>query len=85
MHISIHSNKTDFTLDQILYTLSDHNRLSIVCKLSQIEEMTCSKKNILIAKSTLSQHIKVLREAGIINVCPKGRQRYLSLRKEEVC
>ncbi|GMR67082.1 ArsR/SmtB family transcription factor [Bacillus sp. MN7755] len=84
MRNPIHPNTKDIILEQILYALSDSNRLAIVDCLNQVEEITCNQIETSVAKSTLSHHVKVLRESGIINVIPKGRKRYLSLRKEEL-
>lgn len=47
-------------------------------------EMTCGAFPYNIAKSTLSHHFKVLREAGVINTRIEGTQRYICLRTEDL-
>ncbi|WP_442813181.1 ArsR/SmtB family transcription factor [Streptomyces sp. NBC_01800] len=37
-----------------------------------------------IPKSTLSHHLKTLREAGVVRNVPRGRQRFISLRHEDL-
>jgi DNA-binding transcriptional ArsR family regulator len=37
-----------------------------------------------LAKSTLSYHFKVLREAGLVRMVPQGRLVLVSLRKEDL-
>ena len=38
----------------------------------------------ILAKSTLSYHFKVLREAGLVRMVPQGRLVLVSLRKEDL-
>jgi DNA-binding transcriptional ArsR family regulator len=37
-----------------------------------------------VAKSTLSFHFKVLREAGLVRMVPQGRRVLVSLRREDL-
>jgi DNA-binding transcriptional ArsR family regulator len=37
-----------------------------------------------VPKSTFSHHLKTLREAGLIRNVPSGRQRTISLRRDEL-
>ncbi|GAX90016.1 transcriptional regulator [Effusibacillus lacus] len=43
-----------------------------------------SALEVPIAKSTLSHHFKVFREAGIINTRIEGTQRFISLRRDDL-
>ena len=61
----------------ILYALSDPVRVRICVELSQAEcAMNCAaflpNGNTKIPKSTMSQHFKILREAGLIHSERKG-------------
>ena len=61
----------------ILYALSDPVRVRICVELSQAEcAMNCAaflpNGNTKIPKSTMSQHFKILREAGLIRSERKG-------------
>ncbi|MDM5296942.1 metalloregulator ArsR/SmtB family transcription factor [Bacillus pumilus] len=79
-----HPNREDMTLISVLQALADPVRLEIVRCLAEAGERTCGTYDMNIAKSTLSHHFKVLREAGIVKVRIDGKHRYYSLRKDDV-
>lgn len=74
----------------ILYALGDPLRLRIVAQLATVnetdEKMACHDFQVreAVAKSTLSFHFKVLREAGLIRMVPQGRRVLVSLRREDL-
>ena len=74
----------------ILYALGDPLRLQIVAQLAMLnesdEKMACHDFLVgeTVAKSTLSFHFKVLREAGLVRMAPQGRRVLVSLRREEL-
>ncbi|WP_041430085.1 helix-turn-helix transcriptional regulator [Synechococcus sp. PCC 7502] len=74
------------SLTSVLYALSDPTRLQIVKSLAEKEEMTCCSFvfKSAIAKSTLSHHFKVLRDAGVILTRAEGTQGINSLRKQDL-
>jgi len=73
----LHPKVEDITVEGILYALSDPVRVSIFMGLASAE---CSKNcssflhvnEAPLPKSTLSQHFKILREAGLIFSERKG-------------
>ena len=67
------------TLAPVLAALSDPVRLKIVCMLASGPERTCGSFGLPIAKSTLTHHLKVLREAGVIVQRPVGTSRMTCL------
>lgn len=71
-------------LSAILSALGDPIRLKIIKNLSDKRETTCASCNIDLPKSALSHHFKVLREAGLIRVRIEGKQRFLSIRYDEL-
>ena len=71
-------------LSSVLNALGDPTRLQILKNLAGKSETTCACCNIDLSKSALSHHFKVLREAGIINVRIEGKQRFLSIRCEDL-
>ncbi|MFN2746653.1 MULTISPECIES: ArsR/SmtB family transcription factor [Bacillus] len=72
-------------LISVLQALSDPIRLEIVQALAETAEKTCgSCSNFKVAKSTLSHHFKVLREAGLLKVRIEGKHHYYSLCKDEL-
>ncbi len=79
-----HPNMEQLCLSTILNALGDPTRLQIIKNLALQPETTCSCCNIDLPKSALSHHFKVLRESGLINVRIEGKQRFLSIRYEEL-
>jgi DNA-binding transcriptional ArsR family regulator len=66
-----HPQARDLTVAGILHALSDPTRLAIVCELLKARAgMNCTetarKLKRPMAKSTCSQHYRILREAGVI-------------------
>jgi DNA-binding transcriptional ArsR family regulator len=58
--------------------------LQIVISLGDQAEQNCAVYHDLMPKSTLTRHLKVLREAGVTKVRIEGTQLYDSLRTEEL-
>jgi DNA-binding transcriptional ArsR family regulator len=59
-------------LHEVLAALGDPVRLDIVRQLAARGEVPCSGFNLDLAKSTLSHHFKVLREAGLVGARSEG-------------
>ncbi len=73
----IHPSVEDITVEGILHALSDPVRAQILVGIAKAEcPQSCAKyqmvENRELPKSTLSQHFKVLREAGLIRSERKG-------------
>lgn len=70
----------------VLFALSDPARLAIVRQLVEPsgDEVTCRSVGADMPKSTRSHHLKVLREAGVTRMVPRGRESLLTLRREEL-
>ena len=80
-----HPTADQITLTGVLHALSDPVRLDYVQCLAQSEcEKSCGAIPTTVAKSTMSHHIRVLREAGIIHLRPYGTQSLISLRTDEL-
>lgn len=85
-----HPTVDEITVQGILYALSDRVRVSIFVQLIDTE---CAKNctafsNInkaSIPKSSLSQHFKILREAGLIRSIRKGVELQNQDRLKEIC
>ncbi|WP_315755659.1 MULTISPECIES: helix-turn-helix domain-containing protein [unclassified Bradyrhizobium] len=70
-----HPSREDITLAGVLSALADPMRLRIVKSLMQQNDcMSCSAAAPCpdMAKSTLSNHFRILREAGLIQTTKKG-------------
>lgn len=81
-----HPTIDQLNLATILNALGDPLRLEIVKNLASNNELTCGccEVNAQYQKSTLSHHFKVLRESGIIQVRIDGKQRFLSIRYDDI-
>jgi DNA-binding transcriptional ArsR family regulator len=82
-----HPEVADVDLPTLLFALSDPARLDLVRQLGAKGTLTiaeCQATDPDVPKSTFSHHLKTLREAGLIRNEPVGRQRKLTLRRDEV-
>ena len=67
----------------IFKALSDPNRLMIVDQLKSGEKCACNLlEEMNISQSTLSHHMKLLCEVGVINCRREGKWMYYSLSKK---
>jgi DNA-binding transcriptional ArsR family regulator len=75
-------------LPTVLAALADPGRLAIVRALADQGEECCNKvgelAGLTVGKSTLSHHMKVLRESGVTRTRAQGTHRYVSLRRAEL-
>ncbi|HWO59427.1 MAG TPA: metalloregulator ArsR/SmtB family transcription factor [Umezawaea sp.] len=71
-------------LSAVLHALSDPTRLAVVQQIEADGERLCGAMAVDVAKSTLSQHLRVLREAGITRTRCCGNQRWVSLRRDDL-
>ncbi|TQS41322.1 ArsR/SmtB family transcription factor [Cryptosporangium phraense] len=81
-----HPSTEEFVLTDVLFALSDPNRLTIVRQLAEgpMETASCQTLGGEMPKSTRSHYLKTLREAGIIRNVAHGRERMVSLRREDL-
>lgn len=77
-----HPKEDEITLTKVLAALSDPVRLSIVSALARKGECGWSGFDTCVSNSTLSHHMKVLREAGVICNRGDGTRCFVSLRPE---
>ena len=84
----VHPAKEDITLEGVLGALSDRMRLKILKKLLGSGGRSLSCKGAApcaeIAKSTLSHHFRVLRDAGLIRTTKQGVENLNSGRWDDV-
>lgn len=77
-------HKADLQLATILHALSDDIRLRIVHSLAKTEEIACGYFDIPVAKSSLSHHFRVLRNAGVITTRKDGTALLNRLRRADL-
>jgi DNA-binding transcriptional ArsR family regulator len=74
----------DVPLATALHALADPCRLDMVRRLAAHAELSCQSGACeKVPKSTLSNHYKILRAAGLVQTRPAGREFMNSLRREE--
>ena len=79
-----HPRLEDVALATALHALSDPCRLAIVRRLAAGGEHNCSAAACdEVPKSTLSNHFKILRGAGLVRTRSAGRDHLSMLRREE--
>lgn len=84
MRFIYHPDRKDITLPGVLYALGDPVRLEIVRILATIGSQTCAGFDFAIAKSTMSNHFKILRESGVVFTRKEGTQHINTLRREDI-
>ena len=82
---AIHHPVTEqLSLPGVLHALSDPVRLDIVRALAEGAETSSGELGVPVSKSTLSHHLKVLRDAGLTRTRAEGVHRFVSLRVLDV-
>lgn len=71
-------------LARVLQALSDPVRLEIVLRLHREGEASCGALDTGRAKSTMSHHFRVLREAGLVQTRADGVTHFNRLCRQEV-
>ncbi|MEE1782734.1 helix-turn-helix domain-containing protein [Streptomyces sp. SP17BM10] len=74
----------DVEMATVLHALGDPVRLELLRRLAADGESTCSPEGIAVPRSTLSNHWRILREAGVISVRTSGKTRLVTLRRDEL-
>lgn len=84
MRFLYHPDRKDISLPGVLYALGDPVRLEIVRLLATKGEHCCAEFDFAIAKSTMSNHFKILRESGVVMTRKEGTQHINKLRREDL-
>ncbi|MCC5640570.1 ArsR family transcriptional regulator [Nostoc sp. CHAB 5844] len=84
MRFLYHPDRKDISLPAVLYALGDPVRLEIVRLLATKGEQCCADFDFAIAKSTMSNHFKILRESGVVLTHKEGTQHINKLRREDL-
>jgi DNA-binding transcriptional ArsR family regulator len=75
-------------MPKVLAALADPARLATVRALAQVGECSCTQirldAGLEVSKSTMSHHLRILREAGIIHSRVQGARRLVTLRREDL-
>jgi DNA-binding transcriptional ArsR family regulator len=68
----------------VFKALGDPVRWSIVQQMARQDELACSvlEETLPVTKPTISYHVKILAQAGVISVRKRGRNYFYALRHE---
>jgi DNA-binding transcriptional ArsR family regulator len=83
VRVLTHPDLTQVDVTTVLHALSDPVRLMIVRELAG-KGCYCGDLEVPVKPATLSHHLKVLREAGLIRVHAEGSRRWHELRCDEL-
>jgi DNA-binding transcriptional ArsR family regulator len=76
--------REELELTAVLHALSDPVRLAIVARLAADGERACTSFPLPVSDSTRSHHLRILREAGVTETRVVGKQRLVSLRRDDL-
>ncbi|MCO6008818.1 metalloregulator ArsR/SmtB family transcription factor [Actinoallomurus purpureus] len=83
-----HPPVEELTLPKVLAALADPARLATVRTLARAGESACGQiqhdAGLEVSKSTMSHHLRILREAGITHSRVQGARRLLTLRRDDL-
>jgi DNA-binding transcriptional ArsR family regulator len=81
-----HPARADLQIESVLQALADPVRLHIVRELDKIggDGIPCGAIELSVTKSTRTHHLRILREAGVIQMRVVGTSRITTLRREDL-
>jgi DNA-binding transcriptional ArsR family regulator len=82
-----HPSREEMNLRSVLNALSDPLRYQVITAFlwePEGTERNCSSFDFKVAKSTLSHHFRIMREAGLIRQVDRGNSRKAHLRHEDL-
>nr|WP_231648653.1 metalloregulator ArsR/SmtB family transcription factor [Saccharothrix sp. NRRL B-16348] len=80
-----HPERDEIRIASVLHALADPVRLQIVRALARHEEgLSCGVLPLGVTASTLTHHVRTLREAGVVRVRPQGTSRISTLRRDDL-
>ena len=80
-----HPDRNEIELGAVMHALSDPHRLEMVRRLAEdAEPRPCGTFNFDISKSTMTHHLRTLREAGVIQQEKAGTTKLTWLRREDL-
>ncbi|MGW3996680.1 ArsR/SmtB family transcription factor [Amycolatopsis sp. NPDC004772] len=80
-----HPAREEITVEGVLRALADPVRLAIVRQLAATEhEVACGALTVPVTKSTITHHLSILRQAGVVAGRQEGTTRFNSLRRNDL-
>ncbi len=77
-------SQAEETWMRVLRALADPTRYRKVVELAAADELSCGQvgERFPLAQPTISHHIKILTDAGLLQVRRQGQHSFISLRRE---
>jgi DNA-binding transcriptional ArsR family regulator len=71
-------------IPDVLKALSDEMRWRIVTQMAEVDELACTRleHTLPVSKPTISYHVKILYNAGLIETRKEGRNYFYRLRRD---
>ncbi|MFD2470901.1 ArsR/SmtB family transcription factor [Amycolatopsis silviterrae] len=79
-----HPDADEMELVAVMAALSDPIRVGVARVLADGRERGWGELRVPVAKSTLSHHLRVLRDAGITRTRQEGTRCYVTLRRDDL-
>jgi DNA-binding transcriptional ArsR family regulator len=79
-----HPEAGSITLDRVLAALADPTRRDILRRIAAEGPLYCGDLHYDISRSTLSHHVKFLREAGLMHTEVMGKHRQITRRDDTI-
>ncbi|MFF9511053.1 ArsR/SmtB family transcription factor [Streptomyces sp. NPDC014724] len=80
-----HPTRDEIRIETVLHALSDPMRLRVVRELAVADsELTCSRFDLPVSKSTSTHHFRVLRESGVVQQFYRGTAKMNGLRRDDL-
>ena len=77
--------REEIRVEAVLQALADPVRLRMVAALAaSTSPIPCSRFDVEVGKSTVTHHVRTLREAGVIEVRQVGTARASTLRRDDL-
>ncbi|MFI5590841.1 ArsR/SmtB family transcription factor [Amycolatopsis sp. NPDC051758] len=81
----VHPTRDEITVEGVLRALADPVRLGIVRQLAAAGcEIACGGLTVPVTKSTITHHLSILRQAGVVAGRQEGTTRFNSLRRKDL-
>lgn len=81
----VHPELDEITIEGVLRALADPVRLGIVRQLAAADhEVACGALTVSVTKSTITHHLSILRQAGVVSGRQEGTTRFNSLRRNDL-
>ncbi|MGK3205259.1 ArsR/SmtB family transcription factor [Amycolatopsis sp. MEPSY49] len=81
----VHPGLDEITIEGVLRALADPVRLDIVRQLAAAGcELSCGTLTVPVTKSTITHHLSILRQAGVVAGRQEGTTRFNSLRRNDL-